>query len=791
MTKRVHSICFYKDKSHYGIVAGEKDIYNPGSNAYCDATRPWGGKLMRRLARLIMSEDEKTGEQPPAELRDSDSGLSAFEMNGKKSADQSNYKEIRGRKGVQNSLIESRAILAAALSSMTDAASITDARGLFIEVNDAFASYHRFEDKGQCPHSLAEYAELFEVSMADKSPAPLNMWAVPRALRGESATNFEYCLRRRDTGESWVGRYSFGPILDSEAMIVGSVVVARDITKEKQAEEAFRKSRRETSLLYRISNAFLTVADEKIFEEVLQAILDAFQTKYGVFGYIGDNGDLIVPTLGRQVWSECRVEGKSVVFPARVWGESVWGKAITRKKSFVSKGPFHTPEGHIPIHSFLTAPLVFNEKTIGLVSLANKEGGFTSEDEQILVRIAASISPILHTRMQRDGKEQERRRAELSLKNRSDQLQLILDTVPATIWFKDGNNRFLRVNRATCEMMGMPATMIEGKPADEVFPHHLAEKYFQDDLEVMNSGRARMGIEEEYVNGRGEVRWVRTDKVPWYDEQGVLAGVLAFAVDITEAKRGEEEREKLREQLSQAQKLESVGRLAGGVAHDFNNMLGVILGYSELALRALDPLQPVCNQLREIRAAAQRSANLVRQLLAFARKQTISPLVLDLNETVESMLKMVRRIIGENIELTWLPGEDLGPVRIDPSQIDQILANLCVNARDAISGFGHISIETGNCLINQDFCLKHPEASPGEYVALSIRDDGCGMGQEILSKLFEPFFTTKEVGKGTGLGLSTVHGIVAQNGGFVTVDSKSGEGTTFKIHLPRTDFANF
>ncbi|MDR3555779.1 MAG: PAS domain S-box protein [Syntrophobacteraceae bacterium] len=697
------------------------------------------------------------------------------------------FQDITGKKHVEEALRKSRAMLETALTSMTDAMFITDAAGRFLAVNDAFVSFYKFKDKTECFKNIDEYPDLLEVFQPDKSPAPFDLWSVPRALRGESATNCEYCLRRRDTGETWVGSYSFGPIRNKDGMIVGAVVVARDITKEKEAEEALRKSQREMTLLYQISKVFLTTSDEQIYEQVLKVILDAFECELGVFGYLGDSGDLIISTLTRGVWDECRVEGKSIVFPHNVWGNSIWGKAITQKRGFLSEGPFRTPKGHVSVKNFLTVPLVFNDKTIGIVSLANKVSGFTSEDKPLLERIATSISPILHTRLQRDLQEQERRRAEQALRNKSDELQLILDTMPATIWFKDRNNRILRVNRSACEMMGMGPTEIEGRYAGEVFPDWLAEKYFQDDLEVINSGRPRMGIEEQLTNGAGELRWVKTDKVPWRDEQGALAGVLAFVVDITEARRGEEERAKLQAQLNQAQKLESVGRLAGGVAHDFNNMLGVILGYTELALQDVDPAQLVYADLEEIKTAANRSANLVRQLLAFARRQTVAPRLLDINAAVESMLKMVRRLIGENIQLTWFPGSDLWPVKIDPTQIDQILANLCVNARDAIAGVGGITLETGNNAIDETFCRNHPEATPGDFVFLSVRDDGCGMGKETLGKLFEPFFTTKEVGKGTGLGLSTVYGIVGQNGGFVTVDSELGRGTTFKIYLPKTN----
>jgi signal transduction histidine kinase len=255
--------------------------------------------------------------------------------------------------------------------------------------------------------------------------------------------------------------------------------------------------------------------------------------------------------------------------------------------------------------------------------------------------------------------------------------------------------------------------------------------------------------------------------------------------DIAEIKRAEEERQKLQDQVIQAQKMESVGRLAGGIAHDSNNMLGVILGFAEMTLSKLDPTHPVYANIKQIQTAAQHSAALTQQLLAFARRQPASPKVLDLNDTMAGMLKILQRLIGEDIELVWKPGAGLWPVKMDPSQVDQILANLCVNARDAIAGAGRVVIETDNVVFDAASCRELEGPTPGEYVRLSVRDNGCGMDKETLTHLFEPFFTTKGVGKGTGLGLATVYGIVKQNEGHISVQSEPNHGATFEIYLPR------
>jgi signal transduction histidine kinase/DNA-binding response OmpR family regulator len=282
----------------------------------------------------------------------------------------------------------------------------------------------------------------------------------------------------------------------------------------------------------------------------------------------------------------------------------------------------------------------------------------------------------------------------------------------------------------------------------------------------------------------GDYKWISFTAVNLLHDSNIQ-GLLGNYHDITGRKEAEVERVKLETQFQQAQKMEAVGRLAGGVAHDFNNMLQAILGNVDLALEGVPLGSPTDEGLREIRRCAERSADLTRQLLAFARRQTIAPKVLDLNATVESLLKMMRRLIGENIDLAWLPARDLGLVKVDPTQVDQILANLCVNARDAIGGVGKVTIETANAAFDAAYCVDHPGYMAGEYVRLKVSDNGCGMDQATKAQIFEPFFTTKGNGAGTGLGLATVYGIVKQNRGFINVYSEPDHGSTFTLYLPR------
>ncbi len=321
------------------------------------------------------------------------------------------------------------------------------------------------------------------------------------------------------------------------------------------------------------------------------------------------------------------------------------------------------------------------------------------------------------------------------------------------------------------------------------------------DLDKFRQQARHFGVDEKtYMDALAEIPIVSEEKLrsvtTFLGEMALVFSQLGYAhlvikenaerleQEIATRKLAEERQRKSEEQLQQAQKIESIGRLAGGIAHDFNNMLGVILGHTEIALEQVDPALPLHAELNEIQKAARRSADLTRQLLAFSRKQPIVPKVLDLNETVAGMLTMLRRLIGEHINLTWQPGAGLCRVKMDPSQIDQILTNLCVNSRDAITRTGNITVRSDNITLGEAYCADHLDAVPGQYVLLEVIDDGCGMKKNILAHVFEPFFTTKELGKGSGLGLSTVYGIVTQNKGSITANSESGKGTTISIYLP-------
>lgn len=397
---------------------------------------------------------------------------------------------------------------------------------------------------------------------------------------------------------------------------------------------------------------------------------------------------------------------------------------------------------------------------------------------RVLAVFLAALAGLIFWIRKLTGEIKQRKRAEERLAGANRLLQTIVNTAPMRIFWKDRESRYLGCNLAFARDAGLshPEELI-GKD-DYQFPwKEQAEKFRGDDEQVIDTGVAKLAYEEQLASPDGELLWIRTSKVPLRNEQQEIIGMLGIYEDITERKQ-------LKAQLMQAQKMEAIGQLAGGVAHDFNNKLAVILGYAELALMQTSEAQPLFHPLQQIQQAAESSAGLTRQLLAFARRQPVVPKVLDLNKNIHGLLQMLHRLIGVDIELVWRPGADLWPVRMDPTQMDQVLANLSVNARDAMGG-GRLTIETANLTIDGADCAAYPGCTPGDYVSLTVSDNGCGMDAATQAKIFEPFFTTKDVGKGTGLGLSTVFGIVQQNEGLIKVFSQPGQGTSFKIYLPR------
>jgi two-component system cell cycle sensor histidine kinase/response regulator CckA len=379
----------------------------------------------------------------------------------------------------------------------------------------------------------------------------------------------------------------------------------------------------------------------------------------------------------------------------------------------------------------------------------------------------------------------EARRAEEALRASETRLKSIFRAAPVGIGLVSERS-ILDVNDRVCEMVGYTREQLIGQserilyPNDEEFEYVGREKYHQ----IAERGTGT--VETCWARSDGEMIDVLLSSTP-LDPDNQAAGVTFTALDITARRRAEEEREKLQAQLLQAQKMEAVGRLAGGVAHDFNNLLTIILGHAELGRFEVADAEPLASRLANIHEAGQRARDLTQQILAFSRRQVLRMATLDLNSELRSVEKMLRRLIGEDVDVVVRLGAEPLWVRADGSQLDQIVMNLAVNSRDAMPGGGTLTISTGALQLAEADVAAHPEIRVGPYVVLTVSDTGTGMDPETLSHVFEPFFTTKELGRGTGLGLATVYGIVKQHGGHIQVRSEVGRGTTFRIYLPRRD----
>jgi two-component system, cell cycle sensor histidine kinase and response regulator CckA len=376
----------------------------------------------------------------------------------------------------------------------------------------------------------------------------------------------------------------------------------------------------------------------------------------------------------------------------------------------------------------------------------------------------------------RDVTAQHRQEEESASRGRL--LGAMLANAPDSIYAKDLQGRYVLNSATNLRLLGARSEdEVQGKTVFDLFPREIAERFDTDDKLVLSTGQPVVNREEPHLkDAQGRQRWFLTTKVPLRETDGHVIGLLGISRDISDWKR-------LEQQLLQAQKMETVGRLAGGVAHDFNNLLTIILG--SLELLRVGHRARAASHLENIETAATQAAHLTRQLLAFSRQQIVEPKVIDVNELINDARRMLSRLINEDIELMTLPRPGLWRVCVDPMQLMQVLVNLVVNARDAMPHGGKLTIETDNVALTDDYIDRHPHVKPGEFVMLAVSDTGAGLSDEARAHLFEPFFTTKELGKGTGLGLATSYGIVKQSGGFIFPYSEQGNGATFKVYLPR------
>jgi two-component system, cell cycle sensor histidine kinase and response regulator CckA len=634
----------------------------------------------------------------------------------------STARDITEHKLAQDTLRDSEARFRGVFEYSTLGKSLTAPDGTLLRVNRAFAA--------MLGRTTEELQRANFVDLTHPDDLAESRECVRCLLANErSDCRMEKRYRHRDGRFVWADVSTTLLRDDSNAPLYFVTSIA-DITERKRADEALRASEEKFSKAFQTSPYAITItrpADGGFLD-----VNDAFTT---ITGYPREEA-LTDSSIGLKLWVD-EEDRKSVVSALRE-GKVVAGREFA----------FRTRSGDLVTCLFSAQLIRLGEET----------------------RILSSINDIT-----------DRKRIEEALKKSEEKYRILVENVDAAIFVaQNGKLRFVNAN--TGRVLGIPT--------DEALSRPFVELIHPDDRAMVMDRHVRRLRGEEapdrytfrIVNRAGDTRWAELNVV--LIEWGGAPATLNFLTDITDRKRADARRVELEEQLRAAQKMEAIGSLAGGIAHDFNNLLSVILSYTEFTLDGTPAADPRRGDLIEVKKAAERAASLTRQLLAFGRRQILQPTRLDLNHVVVDLEKLLRRILGEDVDMVYRLAPDIGLVEVDAGQIGQVLMNLAVNAREAMPEGGRLTIETGAVELDEEYAAGHAGVRPGPYVLLAVTDTGCGMDAETRARIFEPFFTTKK-GKGTGLGLSTVHGIVKQSGGEIWVYSEPGAGSSFKVYLPR------
>ncbi len=638
--------------------------------------------------------------------------------------------DITGHHQSAEALKASEAYLQGLIYSIPDLIWMKDLHGVYLSCNSRFERLFGTEEKniiGKTDYDFVdrELADFFRTN---------DQLAMER---GGPSTNEEEVVFA-DDGHRETLETIKTPVRGSDGKLLGVLGIGRDITERKQAEEELRTKEAEYRLL---------------FENILSAIVVHTPDTRVIF-----SNPMASTLLGL---AEDQLQGKFARDP-------VW--------QFLKEDNTPIPLAEYPVNQVLSSGKRVENQVLGIRRADREQPTWVLYHAYPVSDASGRLSQVVVTFVDITERKQAQDAlagSETKFRRLSQEFQGLLDAIPDHLTLLDRELCILWANRAAGAKLGKA-------PEDLVGQH--CYMLWQGQTEPCDP----CPVTESFATGRpaaGTITWPDGSSwdlraAPLTDRGGAVARVIEVARDVTEQRSTET-------QLHQAQKMEAVGRLAAGVAHDFNNLLMIILGQAELTASHLGPDDPLRPGLQGIVDAGSRAANLTRQLLAFARQEVVCPRSLDLNAAVADMEKMLSRLIGEDIELLWKPGNGVWPVYLDPSQVDQLLANLVVNARDAIADVGTVTVETGTAVLDETYCASHPGSTPGEYAVLTVSDTGVGMDRETQARIFEPFYTTKERGKGTGLGLATVYGIVKQAGGSVYVYSEPGQGTTLRLYLPR------
>ncbi len=617
--------------------------------------------------------------------------------------------------------------------------------------------------------------EIVGTNISDILPvdiAALFQQHIKKALELDDVRPFEYQLSLPHGEQEFETRLTVsGP---NEVL-----AIVRNITKRKTAE-------RRDQLAYNLGQQLTTLLDpDALLTETVNRLRETF-AYYHAHIYLIDQDTLLTTPETAMLLIRAGTGSKGTELKRR--GHAI---PLQAQKSLVAQAARslepvvvndvslhldHLPNPLLPkTKSEAAIPLFRGKHLIGVLDVQHTQPNhFDLEQIRTLQIVAAQLSIALsNARLFAENIHQKKR-----LATERNLLRTVIDNLPDHIYVKDRERRYIITNATHSQFVeaSSPKEVI-GKTVFDFYPPELAAQYNLEDQAVFESGQALINHEEQAINASQQQKWLLTTKIPLRDQQDNIFGLVGIGRDITE-------RRKLEEEMRQIQKMEAIGQLAGGVAHDFNNILTAIIGYAQLIMLSLPTDNPAYKDVQGIEDAAHRAANLTRQLLAFARKQIIEPEVINLDDLVLDMGKLLRRLIGEHIELMTIVTSELKYIKVDPGQIEQVIVNLVVNARDAMLEGGKLTIETRNVTLDLNYARHHADVTPGDYTMMAVTDTGQGITAAVKEHIFEPFFTTKESGQGTGLGLATCFGIVKQNGGHIEVESQPKQGTTFKVYLP-------
>jgi PAS domain S-box-containing protein len=661
----------------------------------------------------------------------------------------------------ERKLQESERWLAATLNSIREGVVTTDAQGRIMSMNPAA---ERLTGWQQAEALNQDCVEILNILAHEKNTPGESLLRKILPAGGE-LTNC--LLLARDGLETFIDG-NVAPLRDDQGNILGAVLTFRDISERRRAEEEIGRHNRELTLLNQVIAASVTSLEpENFLETTCRALAPAFDLPLVTAALLSQDKTTAVVVAEYTLKKQTAFLNRSFSVDRDALLQPLLVNKTPMRVTDIRDDPRCVPIFELlhqhNVVSLLMLPLVLDGEVMGLLTLGSLElHRFTDSVTNLAWTVANQVAGALS-------------RVQLNQQRR--QLSAVIEQTAESVIITDVNGAITYVNPAFEQVSGYSQTEVIGRNPHILKSGKQDTAFYRQLWKTIRSGQVWHGrLTNKKKNGSLFVE--EATITPVRNEIGTIVNYVAIKRDVTRELE-------LQEQFYQMQKMEAVGLLAGGIAHDFNNILLVINGFAEMIKNQLPPDDPVQQMAGKILDGGKRAASLTRQLLAFSRKQVAESRVFDLNSVVQGMEKMLSRLIGEHIQVQTHLAPQLWSVKADPNQIEQVIVNLVVNARDAMPAGGRLIIETANVILEEENIFSHSEIQPGEYVMLTVSDTGVGLSQEVKIRIFEPFFTTKEVGKGTGLGLATAYGIVKQGGGYIWVYSEEGQGTTFKIYLPR------